>query len=128
MQSERLQVLKMVEEGKITVDEATKLIETLSNTTEGSTHINFEEKFNNFSQNMQDFAKDVSCKVNEIYKSAEPKIKEFTKSVVSKTADLADNISMSLHEKIKDMEWKPDDLFEDEPQSNGPRPTDKEEQ
>jgi polyhydroxyalkanoate synthesis regulator phasin len=128
MHNERLQVLKMVEDGKINVDEAAKLLETLK-TTEYSPK--FEEKFSNFAEDMKCFAKDVSTKLGEMYKSAEPKIKEFTKTVVTKTADIADNISHSLNEKVKKMNEATGCCGEegcccgDEPHDNGPRPEEK---
>ena len=123
MQEERMQVLKMVDEGKITVDEATKLLETLKG---GDSGKQFEEKFKAFSQDMKEFCKDVTCKINEMTKKAEPKIKEFTKNVVSKTADIADNISQSLNEKVKNMEEDcceaPCECDEGAPVCNGPKP------
>jgi len=99
---ERMQVLKMVEDGKITVDEATKLFEAMNfsaYTVEESK--NFDEKFNKFASDMKDFAKDVACKVNELAKKVEPKVKEVAKNVVAGTANIADNISKSLNEKLK---------------------------
>ena len=133
MQNERLQVLKMVEDGKINVDDATKLLEALKTTGAPAGPV-FEEKFKDFACDMKEFCKDVTCKINEMTKKAEPKVKEFAKTVVTKTANIADNISQSLNEKIKNM----DDCCEcncdeccpptteetccDEPKDNGPRP------
>ena len=104
MYNERMQVLKMVEDGKISVDEATKLLESLQPTNQGFDSANFEEKFANFASGANEFFKEVSCKLNADYKEAEPKVKEITKTIVAKTANLADNISQSLHEKIKDLD------------------------
>ena len=128
MQNERMQVLKMVEDGTITVDEATKLLETLQ-ATSNEPGKQFEEKFKDFSRDMKEFAKDVTCKINELSKKAEPKIKEFTKNVVAKTADIADNISQSLNEKIKNMEACGCCCNEAEGgcNCNGPRPAEQEE-
>ena len=123
MQEERMQVLKMVDEGKITVDEATKLLESLKGGSDVGKQ--FEEKFKDFAQDMKEFCKDVTCKINDMTKKAEPKVKEFAKNVVTKTAEVADNISQSLNEKIKDMDG---DCCEetccdaDKPAGNGPRP------
>jgi len=100
MTNERLQVLKMVEDGKITVDEATKLLQSLG----GFDSANFEEKFSNFAAGANEFFKEAGCKLSAAFKEAEPKVKEITKNVVAKTASLADNISQSLHEKIKELE------------------------
>ena len=133
MHNEKMQILKMVEDGKITVDEATKLMEAIKAI--GPTSPTFEEKFNSFAKDMKEFCKDTGTKINELYKGAEPKIKEFTKNVVAKTASLADNISNSLNEKVKRMEGSG---YECEcgceggdctcgccepPRDNGPRPT-----
>ena len=128
MQEERMQVLKMVDEGKITVDEATKLLEGLR-ATGSDAGKQFEEKFKDFTNDMKEFCKEVTCKINEATKKAEPKVKEFAKTVVSKTADIADNISQSLNEKVKNMDGECceenapccecDDL---PPADNGPKP------
>ena len=133
MQEERLQVLKMVDEGKITVDEATKLLDALKGTA-AMHHAavapspNFEEKFNSFTKDTKEFFKDVGSKINHMYKEAEPKIKSATKAVVCKTANLADNISQSLNEKAKNMESaaqnteNPCHQTTDAPADNGPKP------
>ena len=130
MENERIHVLKMVEDGKINVDEAAKLLEALRMTS-APAGPDYNEKFKEFAGDMKEFAKDVTCKINELTKKAEPKVKEFAKTVVSKTADLADNISASLNEKIKDMDETACgcgcDAAEtpcsgDAPKDNGPRP------
>jgi len=125
MQEERMLVLKMVDEGKICVDEATKLLDALK-TTGAHAGPTFEEKFNSFTNDTKEFFKDVGCKINKMYKNAEPKIKDAAKTVVAKTADIADNISQSLNEKVKDMNEQPcGECCAPEanaPQCNGPRP------
>ena len=126
MQEERMQVLKMVDEGKITVDEATKLFDALKLTGGAANQQNFEEKFNNFTKETKEFFKEVGCKINELYKKAEPKIKEVGTNVVAKTADIADNISKSLNEKVKKMEEGDCCCSGDAPADNGPRPEENE--
>jgi len=128
MQEERIQVLKMVDEGKISVDEAAKLLDALR--VSGAGQANFEEKFNAFAKDTKEFFKEIGTKINEMYKDAEPKIKEATKTVVSKTASLADNISQSLNEKIKKMDdgeccdsCDPCGSCDDKPTDNGPPPS-----
>ena len=103
---ERVQVLKMIEGGSITPEEGMKLLYSLC----GGVHIadpKFNEKLSEFSTDMKEFAKEFSCKVNVFFKNAQPKIKGFTKTVVSKTANLADNIATSLQEKAEKMDEKP---------------------
>ena len=102
MEKERLQVLKMIDEGKISVDEGTKLLDMLKGG--GKESSNFEDKFNKFSKDTKEFLKDMGKKINHIYEKAEPKVKDATKKVVAKTADIAENISQSLSDKVKDME------------------------
>jgi len=101
--NERMQVLKMIEDGKVTVDEGAKLLEAL-HATGGQPGATFEEKFKDFSCEMKKFAKNVTKKVDELAKKAEPKVKDFAKTVVAKTAKLADNISIKLDEAVKKME------------------------
>jgi len=124
MQEERMKVLEMVDEGKISVDEATKLLHSLGAGHDGPS---FEEKFNKFSHDTKEFFKDVGGKINEMYKEVEPKVKSATQKVVSKTADIAENISQKLDEKAKSMEktdaccCSTEDYCE-APADNGPRP------
>lgn len=107
MQEERMQVLKMVEDGKISVDEATKLFEALKGVAIHPGE-SFEDKFNNFTKESKSFFKDIGSKVNEMYKKAEPKIKGASKAVAEKTAKVCDNISRSINEKIEREEKKDD--------------------
>ena len=101
--NERMQVLKMIEDGKVSVDDGAKLLEAL-HATGGQPGPTFEEKFKDFSCEMKKFAKNVTKKVDELAKKAEPKVKDFAKTVVAKTAKLADNISVKLDEAVKKME------------------------
>ncbi|MCL2856033.1 MAG: hypothetical protein FWE21_10560 [Defluviitaleaceae bacterium] len=120
MQEERMKVLEMINEGKITVDEGTKLLQTLRCEDGGQ---RFEEKFNKFTQDTKEFFKDMGCKINEMYKEVEPKVKSATQKVVAKTADIAENISQKLDEKAKNMEKHDGCCCDDEsPADNGPRP------
>jgi len=102
MQEERMQILKMIEDGKITADEGTKLLEVLKGGAAASP--SFEEKFNKFTKDCGEFFKEIGDKVNVMYKKAEPKIKDATKAVAAKTAEVCDSISHSLNEKVKKME------------------------
>ena len=108
MEKERMQVLKMIDEGKINVDEAAKLLDVLK-TSGGKESSNLEDRFNKFSNDTKVFLKDMGKKINHIYEKAEPKVKDATKKVVAKTADIAENISQSLNDKVKDMEHKSSD-------------------
>jgi len=125
MQEERMQVLKMIEDGKITVDEATKLLDALK-TSSHEYSPGFEEKFNKFSAESKEFFKEMGVKIGEMCEKARPKIESATKTVAAKTADIADNIAQSLNEKIAKMEEKCDCsdgcCGEHHPADNGSKP------
>ncbi len=108
MKKERLKILNMVEEGKITVEEATKLLEALSCTSTFSDEYDFsydmEEKINNFASCVDSFAKDISEKIESTYNSMEPKLKSTTKKVIEKTVNIVDEISKSLNESLRNLE------------------------
>ena len=104
MKDERIKVLEMVEQGKINVDEAAKLLEALKATEDVDNSSDFQEKINAFSQNVESFAKDVGDKMGTAFKGMEPKIRKATKVVVEKTANLVDDISKALNESLKNLE------------------------
>ncbi|MDR1066884.1 MAG: hypothetical protein LBL35_05575 [Clostridiales bacterium] len=104
MKKERLKVLELIEEGKITVEDATKLLEAmaLSGSYESYDYEEgLEEKLHNFSKSINNFAKDVGDKLNTTYKDVEPKLKNVTRSLVEKTANVAEEISRALRENLK---------------------------
>lgn len=121
MKKERLKVLEMVEEGKISVDEATKLLETLKAGADfewgAADYDDAEERLNQFSKNVDAFAKDFSDKFSSAFKEVEPKLKSATKVVIEKTVSMIDEVSRSLHEAATNMETveKPETEPEPEP-------------
>lgn len=112
MKKERLRILDLLEQGKITADEASKLLEALKSPTvdfddmESDFATDVEEKLNRFSRTMDSFAKDFGDKMSGTFKDVEPKVKNVTKHVISKTAAIMDEISKSLNESLKSMEGK----------------------
>ena len=86
-QQERIMVLKMVEEGKITVDEAVKLIKAMGNCSDTG-------------EKIKKAAKDMKGKISEMAKEAEPKVKMATKTVVSKTGEVVDELSKNIKDII----------------------------
>ncbi len=111
MKKERMKVLNMVEDGKISVEEATRLLEALSFGEEGfdskdtyNYTESMEDKILAFSKSVDNFAKEFGGKIGSTYKGMEPKLKNATKAVVMKTASIADDISKSLNETLKNMD------------------------
>lgn len=86
-QQERIMVLKMVEEGKINVDEAVKLIKAMSNGSDTG-------------EKIKKAAKDMKGKISEMAKDAEPKVKKVTKVVVSKTGEVVDELGKNIKDII----------------------------
>jgi hypothetical protein len=55
-------------------------------------------------QGVAGFAKDVGEKTVEVCKSVSPKLKDATKAVVIKTAEMVDSISKTLNEAVAKMQ------------------------
>ena len=107
MKDERLMILEMVKEGKISPDDATKLLNSLQGCkVEDSIEFDVEEKFNKFCNSMEVFAKDMKDKLGHAFKEAEPTVKKATKKAMEKTICVLDDVSKSLNESVKNMDQK----------------------
>jgi len=109
MKEERMRVLKLVEEGKITVDDAAKLLEALmaSKSPEEDCfqeNREFEKKFAAFAKNAENFAKDCGDKVGDAFREVEPKLRKVSKVVLVKTAAIIDDLSKALNESLQNMD------------------------
>ena len=107
LKEERIMILEMVKENKISTEDATKLLSSL----QGEKLVNFdneelEEKFSKFYSSVDSFAKDLKTRLDKAYKDAEPKVKNATKKVMEKTANVMGDLSTSLNESVKKMEEK----------------------
>ena len=100
--NEKMRVLELLEAGKITADEAAKLLETLGNSrfVSRETRDNVEEKLHNFANDVNKFAKDVGCKMQEFYKNQEPKIKKVSHNALEKAAAALDSLAKSIGNSI----------------------------
>ncbi len=97
MNEERLMILKMLEQGKISSEEATKLLDSLKN--KESSYSRFSN--NNESQsaektNFEALAKDVGKKLDIFARDFEPKFQKFTQSFAEKTVEVAERISKNI--------------------------------
>ena len=121
MKEERLLILNLLNDGKINVDEAAKLLDALNTASEPKKgkhkhhsasysskfdEYDFEEKFKKFSQSVDSFSKDVSERVSVAYKEFEPKFRKTAKTVMEKTAAAVDDLAKTLNESVKNMEEK----------------------
>ena len=115
LKEERIMILEMVRENKISADDATKLLNSLGDGGKSTTSHHFdseeiEEKFNKFYNNVDAFAKDLKGRLGEAYKKAEPKVKTATKKVMEKTADVMEDLSKSINDGAKKVHKYTDDV------------------
>lgn len=103
MKEERLMILKMVEEGKVSADEAVKLLNAV-NGTKNDKYFDFEDKVNKAAKSMDEFAKDVKVKLTGVAKEVEPKVRKTTQAVIEKTGEVVDEFSKFLRETISNLE------------------------
>lgn len=121
MKEERLMILKMVEDGKISADDAVKLMNSL-NSTDGLKECDVEEKLRRVARNMDSFTKDLRDKISSMAKDVEPKFRSTTKAVIEKTSEVVDEFAKNLKDAVKsfdsyqeeDEEKKESDNFSDE--------------
>ena len=102
--NEKMRVLELLEAGKITADEAAKLIEALGSGPRVFTkenRENIEEKLHQFSKDVNKFAKDAGVKIQEFYKEVEPKLKKAGYVALEKTAKTLDSLAKSIHETLE---------------------------
>ena len=129
MKQERLKVLSLLEEGKISADEASNLLDKLNQ----ADHHHFisedtaeqvEEKLHRFAKSAEGFAREFGQKAAEAYKDVEPKLKKASRTILEKTASVLDDITHSLHETLEkskaDMSCCEDDTNKDD--DNTPKP------
>lgn len=88
MKEERMAILKMLEEGKITADEAVKLIVAIN----GSSSAN----------KANDIFNTVKKKVSKIAKDAEPKVK----AAADMAAEIGANVKQKVDSKIAESKYK----------------------
>lgn len=92
---EKTMILEMVKDGKINVDEAVKLLYAL-NSTKSSPKEEFEQNLYKFSKNIDNFAKDIKYKFNDLTKNDAIKLKENTQNFFNKTGEVLDDFTNSL--------------------------------
>ena len=105
MKQERMKILGLLEEGKISAEEAGMLLEKVIHDghhfISDDTAEQVEEKIHNFVKSAEKFAKEFGSKAAEAYKEVEPKLKKASQTVLEKTAHVVDDIAHSLHESIE---------------------------
>ena len=105
MRQERLRVLDLLDEGKITAEEATKILEAMKGFKEHESDRAYsgdaDEKLKNFTKQVDHYAREFGYKVQTAYKHVEPKLKKASQKVLEKTAAVFDDISKSINESLE---------------------------
>lgn len=102
--NEKMKVLELLENGKITAEEAGNLIESLGRTrpvVSKETRENVEEKVHQFAEDVNRFAKDMGCKIKDAYKVAEPRLKKASQSALEKAAAALDTLACNISESLE---------------------------
>lgn len=86
-------VLRLLEEGKISIEEADKLLTAIIHGTE-HVNVNHEatKKMNDFTQNAERLTKDLSKRLDGLLQELEPKVKKATLAMKERTTKALDHI------------------------------------
>jgi len=107
MINEKMRVLDLLESGKITADEAAKLLEALGagpRFISKESRENVEEKMQQFAKDVNKFAKEVGTKMQEFYREVEPKVKKASQVALEKAACALDNLATSINDSLEKKE------------------------
>ncbi|MCD8238531.1 MAG: hypothetical protein LUC92_04240 [Clostridiales bacterium] len=98
MKEERMFILNMLNEGKITADDACKLLAALK-TSDGSSAASSD-----IGDKVGKYAKDIKDKVSKMAKDAEPTVKKYADVVSDKIDDIRESFKSKNASKVNDDE------------------------
>jgi len=106
MNNEKMRVLDMLDAGKITADEATKLLEALKGAgfMNKETRENVEDKLRNFGQECGRLAREAGAKLQVLYKEVEPKVKKASQAALEKAACVLEDIACAINKSLEKTE------------------------
>lgn len=116
MNEEKMKILKMLEDGRISSEDAARLLESLSGSPSSGRSRSPESPISNNSRyssdtttanKFDDFASDISKKIEVLARDMEPKLQKLTDVVAEKTANVADRLSKSLTKESIPREMPP---------------------
>jgi hypothetical protein len=123
MKEERMQVLNMLGEGKISADEAERLLDLLTKPNKSDRKekmadftAEFGDKAVVFNEKVESLVKDFAEKLENVAKDVEPKFKKATQIIIEKTVATVDELSKTFHEEVKTEEKN--DEQDNEPKEN----------
>jgi len=100
---EKMRVLDLLEAGKISAEEAARLLESLgkSRVFDKEKRDQVEEKLQRFAADVNRFAREVGDKVQIMYKNVEPKIKKASHTALEKAAAALDELAHTIHDSLE---------------------------
>ncbi|MDR1150239.1 MAG: hypothetical protein LBJ93_01225 [Clostridiales bacterium] len=87
MGEEYLAVLKLLEQGKITVDDAERLFDCIKNENNKKNDIDINQKLKKFATSVENLGKTVAGFTRDTFENAKPKLKKVTKISIEKTSE-----------------------------------------
>jgi len=99
MKEERLAILKLIDEGKISASEGVKLLNALRDDIP-KREFEIEDGINKVTSAMDSFAKDIKEKFCDFTKDAEPRMKKASQSIIEKTSEIFGEISKNLKDML----------------------------
>ncbi|NLK21302.1 MAG: DUF4097 family beta strand repeat protein [Epulopiscium sp.] len=98
MNEEKMTILKMLEQGKITAAEASELLNALKNKDDKKQETKTPTANNQWenSKSSDSFSRDLGKKIEVLSKDLEPKLQKITQTLIDKTNYIADKISKSF--------------------------------
>jgi len=105
MGSSKGKILSMLEDGKISVDEAVRLLEAVAVTPPWADFDkeNAQEQFKRVKGKADDLARTVRCKLNDTWEAVEPKVKHATRCAIAGTLDVVEKMSCALKDSLDKM-------------------------
>ena len=118
--TEKMRVLDLLEAGKITADEASKLLESLGKPRifDKEKREQVEEKLHKFAGDVNRFAKEMGEKIHCMYKNMEPKVKKAGQSALEKAAAALDDLAHTIHDSMENDEPADTSYNEEPPREN----------
>ncbi|WP_058486801.1 SHOCT-like domain-containing protein [Defluviitalea phaphyphila] len=102
MSEERKMILKMVDEGKITPEQAIEMLKATNTSEEKNEQYENYTKSEDFIQDMEKWAKDFAKKMGSTIKDLEPKLRKMTQIMVQNTVNTVEEIGKVFKEQNED--------------------------
>jgi len=106
MNNEKIRVLDMLDAGKITAEEAARLLDALKGQSfmAKETRDNVEDKLRHFGQECSRLAREAGTKLQVLYKEVEPKVKKASQAALEKAACVLEDLACAINKSLEKTE------------------------